>query len=264
MQTELTRANDQLKQRQGMNGTAEMSELLQRLMADHNSYDERIPESEQQQRSKRVVPRASLSDLQVGNKILRGAVDMVHAWKERKQAGNEDASMVLVGPYGTGKTHIARAVLWSIAYTEESGEPIAPAGRFFVASDLMMALSPTQGEFGGSIVSRPSDFIGNAPIVVIDDVGAEQSIPWVGVSPDKQLAEMQARYFRVVDHCYQWRISLVITSNLSLGQLEKHLGGRNWDRLMEMAPRGFMYDLTGVKSWRAKKSGRDSTEAVTE
>lgn len=260
MQTELTRANDQLKSRQPT-GTAEpMETILERLLRDHKSYDERIPESEQHQRSKRIVPRASLDDLQVNDHTLRGAVDMVRAWRDRKQAGNEDASMVLVGPYGTGKTHIARAVLWSIAYTEESGEPIAPAGRFFVASDLMLALSPTHGEYGGSIVSRPSDFIGNAPIVVIDDVGSEQSIPFV--KADDQQAEIQARYFRVIDYCYQWRISLVITSNLSLGQLERHLGGRNWDRLMEMAPRGFMYDLTGVQSWRAKKSGREA-EAVT-
>lgn len=229
-----------------------ISDILQTAL-ERQENQERIPDAEQQ-RSKRVVPQAKLGDLQVEDGILAGAVEMVYAWRDRKRDGYEDASMILVGPYGTGKTHIARAVLWSIAYTTEDGQAVAPAGRFFIASDLMMMLSPTQGEFGGSVVARPSEFIGNAPIVVIDDVGSEQSIPFV--KADDQKMEIQARYFRVIDYCYQWKISMVITSNLSVTQLQAHLGGRNWDRLQEMAPKGFIYDLTGVKSWRAMASGR--------
>lgn len=229
-----------------------ISDILQRAL-ERQEQQERIPETEQQ-RTKRVVPQAKLSDLHIDNQVLQGAVDMVYAWRDRKRAGYDDASMVLVGPYGTGKTHIARAILWSIAYTTEDGQAVAPAGRFFVATDLMLMLSPTQGEFGGSIISRPSDFIGNAPIVVIDDVGSEQSIPFI--KAEDQQSEIKARYFRVIDYCYQWRISLVITSNLSVPQLQTHFGGRNWDRLSEMAPKGFIYDLTGVKSWRSIKSGR--------
>jgi DNA replication protein DnaC len=219
-----------------------------------NEPDARIPASEQ--RKGRVIERATLAELDTSHPTMKAAVAMVRAWADRKTSGHQDASLVLVGPYGTGKTHIARAVLWSISYTVEDGTAIAPAGRFFHASDLMLKLAPTNTDWGGQQVVRPSEFIGNAPIVVIDDIGSEGVIPFIGVDSDKQAAERQARYFRVIDNCYQWNISLVITSNLSIAQLEQHLGGRCWDRLCEMAPKGFMFDLTGVPSWRQKVSGR--------
>lgn len=91
-------------------------------------------------------------------------------------------------------------------------------------------------------------------MIVIDDVGAEQTLPFVG--KDDQEAEKQARYFRVIDYCYGRGISVIMTSNLKPPQLAELLGGRCWDRLSEMAPRGFVIDLSGVPSWRRAQSGR--------
>lgn len=248
--TDLQQANELLLKKQMDKGRPEpINELVKRA-----KEIQAAPFQEMIERPRRIVPRASLSDLQTTHPVLRGAVDMVYRWRNRKQDGYQDASLVLVGPYGTGKTHIARAVLWSIAYAVD-GEPIAPAGRFYTAADLMLKLTPVQSDFGTIEIPRPSSFIGNAPIVVIDDVGSEQRIPFIAA--EMQQEEIQARYFRVIDYCYQWQISLVITSNLSLPALERHLGGRCWDRLCQMAPKGFMYDLTGVPSWRQKASGRN-------
>jgi hypothetical protein len=115
-------------------------------------------------------------------------------------------------------------------------------------------MNPTRNDYGMMDTPRPASFIGNAPMIVIDDVGTEQSIPFI--KAEEQAAEIQARYFRVIDYCYQWQITIVMTSNLSIKQLEKYLGPRNWDRLGQMAPAGFMIDLAGVSSWRQKESGR--------
>jgi DNA replication protein DnaC len=195
-----------------------------------------------------------LSELDVSHTLVKGAVDMCKRWAKRMRRGETGASMVLVGPYGTGKTHIARAVLWSICLTIEGGVPVSPAGKFFHATDLMQKLNPTRTDWGGFDIPLPSTFIGTAPIVVIDDVGSEQTIPFI--KAEDQTTERQARYFRVIDYCYTFNIAVVITSNLSIRQLEKHLGGRAWDRLCQMAPTGFMFDLSGVPSWRQKESGR--------
>ncbi len=48
----------------------------------------------------------------------------------------------------------------------------------------------------------------------------------------------------------------------SLEKLHAHLGDRCWNRLLEMAPKGFMRDLSQVPSWRVTASGRtqDSEE----
>ena len=202
----------------------------------------------------RTVQRATLGELDTRHATVKAAVDMVHRWADIKRDNHQDASVVLCGPVGTGKTHIARAILWSISLATEEGQPVAPAGKFFYANDLLLKFSPASTAWGGAEMPRAGDIIGQAPIVVIDDIGAEGAIPFV--KAEEQDQERQARYFRAIEYCYTWKISLVVTSNLSISQLQQHLGPRCWDRLGQMAPKGFMFDLTGVPSWRQKASGR--------
>lgn len=252
--SELLKANSELLKRQMANGTPKhIADLATAVLnTAPNEPEARIPPSEQVTVG-RTVQRATLGDLDTSHPMMSEAVAIVRKWADRKREGHDDASLVLCGPYGTGKTRIARAALWSICYTVDD-TPVAPMGKFFHAADLLLKLSPTKTEWGGTEVPRPAEFIGNVPIVVIDDVGSEQEIPFV--AKDGQIAEIQARYFRVMDYCYQFNISLILTSNLSIPQLQAHLGGRCWDRLSQMAPKGFMFDLTGVPSWRQKESGR--------
>ena len=205
-------------------------------------------------RASRQIERRTLSELDTSHPTIKAAVDMCHAWVQRKRDGHQDASIVLLGPVGTGKTHIAKALLWSMAYTLEDGTAVGFSGRFFVAADLMMLMQPGRNDYGTTEIPRPVNFIGSVPIVVIDDVGTEQTLPFI--KAEEQATEIQARYFRVIDYCYSWQISLVITSNLSMSQLARILGPRSWDRLGQMAPLGFMMDLTSVPSWRLTRSGR--------
>jgi DNA replication protein DnaC len=211
---------------------------------------------DEQPATKRQIERRTLAELDTANPSVKAAVEMCRRWAQRKRDGHTDASIILCGPVGTGKTHIAKAVLWSMAYTLDDGTAVGYAGKFFVASDLISLLSPTRNDYGVTETPRPAQFIGNAPIVVIDDVGSEGTIAYIKTDDETQAAEIQARYFRVVDYCYSWNVSLVITSNLSIPQLAQHVGRRSWDRLGQMAPAGFMIDMTGVPSWRQRMSGR--------
>lgn len=195
--------------------------------------------------------RVTLAQLDTSDRRVAQAVAAAREWAERKRAGHDEASLVLVGPTGAGKTHIARAILWSMvqAAVDDDGATIEgtqrPVGRFYVANEAIQRLDAA---------TLASQLVGNAPIVVLDDVGAEQNIEYI--SAEGQAREKQHRYFKLVNYCYDFRVSLIITSNLSLGLLKDVMGDRAWSRLLQMAPSGFMLDLTGVMDWRARQSGR--------
>lgn len=207
----------------------------------------------------KIPRRRTLAELDTSvHPRMKRAVDMARSWQRRRRE-QPNASLVLVaagvtGPdgkpdllrtgYGCGKTHIALACLWSVCYMLDD-EPVAPAGKFFLAEQLVANLAAD---------TPPAAELGNAPIVVIDDVGAEGTIPYV--AKESQDHERHARYFKAVNHCYERGVSVIITGNLRMDDLAYHIGGRAWSRLLQMAPRGYMLDMTGVPDWRRREGGR--------
>lgn len=200
--------------------------------------------------------------------LVKTAVNAAREWrklrsnqlkenKRQHEAGEEvtvkpHASLVLLATgkdavkctgYGCGKTHIAKAVLWSEAFVLD-GKPFAPSGNFYEAARLIANLD---GE------TQPSAEI-SGPILVIDDVGTEGTIPFVGVAAQDN--ERHARYFKAINYCYDAGISVVITANLKASELAAHIGGRAWSRLLQMAPSGLIVDLTGVPDYRRRQGGR--------
>jgi hypothetical protein len=146
---------------------------------------------------------------------------------------------------------------------EDMPDTLIPAGRFFMANELLMMLAPTDGDFGMSHTPRVPGLIGYPPLVVIDDVGGQQTLQYISQQNKGyfQEREIEARYFRFINHCYDYQISVIITTNLSLAgghgcDLAKHIGGRAWDRLCQMAPAGYMIGMGNVPSWRVKAGGR--------
>ena len=227
-----------------------------------------VPHVADDELAAKLPKRRKLSDLDASwHPKVASAIEAAREWQARRnrqgeQGKPQNASLVLIASgirtedgfvdpsctgYGCGKTHIALACMWAESYTDESGTPVAPAGKFFEAARLITNLSPGES---------PAWEIGAAPIIVIDEVGDEGFIPFVKQDADSQAFERQARYRSVIDYCYRNGVSVVMTSNLTATQLAKHIGGRAWDRLAEMAPLGFIVDMTGVPSWRMKESGR--------
>lgn len=165
-----------------------------------------------------------------------------------KDANKTEPDMDRTG-YGCGKTHIARAICWSERTVTMEGVPVAPMGTLFLGHDILGLLG-SSGE--GDLEMRA--ILGTSPIMAIDDIGAEGEIPFI--KADRQEQERQARYFRIINYCYEKGVSVVITANLTIPQLAAHVGGRCWSRLMEMAPQGFIIDMTGCPDWRRRTSGR--------
>jgi len=203
--------------------------------------------------------RVTLSQLQNIHPKVTEAKQAAQQWAANKQAGHLDSSLILFGPNGIGKTHIALSILWSMCY-QVDGQTVAPIGKFFLSDDLLARLDADDDPT--NLSSNLARLIPNnsmidptiqpCPIIVIDDIGAERDIQY---SKDQEKAR-HVRFFRVIDYCYKKQISVIITSNLSLDGLKAHLGPRSWDRLLQMAPRGQMVDMSGVTSWRKRSGGR--------
>ena len=213
----------------------------------------------------RRLERVTLGTLDTSHPQVATAVKMARAWADRKRDGYDNASLVLCGPNGVGKTHIARAIWWSMTYTATDNDAAVPGtqqpvGKFFISNDLMGLMGVSKDHETGIVIPvRASSIIGNAPLVVIDDVGAEQAIPFVAAAD--QETERHARFFKIVDYCYTVNISLIITSNCRIPELAERVGRRAWDRIAHMAPRlpsgeSFVLDLFNVPSYRMKDSGR--------
>lgn len=199
------------------------------------------------------------------------AIQAARNWASRKIGGLERISLVLVASqvllpdgrpdpnrtgYGVGKTHIARAIQWASYFSLDDGTPIAPAGKFYAAHDLMELLGSgnTMRDLAPPFTDTSAGRVDGTPVLVIDDVGTEGTLPYVAAG--RQEAELHARYFEVINYCYRMKISVVVTANMKVDELAAHMGGRAWSRLQEMAPAGFIVDMTGVPDYRRKVGGR--------
>ncbi len=84
-------------------------------------------------------------------------------------------------------------------------------------------------------------------MLIIDDVGK--------VRP-RDYSFLQGVYFRIIDYRYSNGMPVILTSNLSLTELEAHIGGACADRLVEMAGKENFIVMTG-KSYRGNKLKKD-------
>lgn len=245
---------------------------------------------------------AKLSDLVTTHPQVADAVQAARDWKKLKAEGVENISLVLSGPNGAGKTHIARAILWSIrAEVGDLAEGYQGLvendavigheihlGRFHKAANLLVKLGPYTDDDGRMREPNPGYFVGDSQIIVLDDFGANVSLPYI--KGEAQIDEIQTRWFLFFDYCMGrkkvvaepvhytvsddgvamsgWKHdripyppSLIITTNLDIGggdksELAKYVGMRVWSRLQEFCPAGFMVNMRDVPDWRKKRSGR--------
>ena len=121
--------------------------------------------------------------------------------------------LLITGPCGTGKTHIAVAILHAIL---EKGYP----GLFVTVPDL---LAEIRKSFNNDGESKKIKEIMTARFLVLDDLGAEKTTDWV-----------QEQLYMIINHRYEYELPTVITSNLNIGQLAQKIGERSASRLLEM------------------------------
>ncbi len=120
--------------------------------------------------------------------------------------------LILLGGYGTGKTHLAAAIANYVVQDHRMQV------YFAVAPDLLHHLRATYAP--GSDVTYDERFeqIRSVYLLIIDDLGAEQSTPWA-----------VEKLYQIFNYRYNLRLPTVVTSNIDLDRLDPRICSRLCD-----------------------------------
>jgi len=161
------------------------------------------------------------------------------AWEamSKWESVEESGSILLLSPdlYGVGKTHLASALVNHLLESTESVR-LTKNGLFrartcpvYFTGEVAL-LSRIRSTFNrrGEDSESEEDFytlMAGMELLIIDDVGK--------VRP-RDPAFLQSVYYRIIDERYGFELPIILLSNLSLAELENHIGGACADRLREM------------------------------
>jgi DNA replication protein DnaC len=140
---------------------------------------------------------------------LREAYDIA-----RRYANDPMGWLVLSGPYGCGKTHLAAAVAQQHLATHQSV-------FFAVVPDLLHHLRAAFGPNSEITHDAMFDAIREVGLLVLDDLGAENGTAWA-----------QEKLFQIINYRYNYRMPTVITTN---HQLQSRLDERLRSRLSDLS-----------------------------
>ena len=124
-----------------------------------------------------------------------------------------------MGPYGSGKTHLASAIA---NYRASQGFPV----MFVVVPDMLDHLRATFSPNSETSYDRRFDEIRTAPLLILDDMGSQAAKPWV-----------QEKLYQLYNYRYNAELPTVITTADALEEIDPRLRARLMDRrLVRIAP----------------------------
>jgi DNA replication protein DnaC len=106
--------------------------------------------------------------------------------------------LLLTGPNGCGKTHLAAAI--ANRCRQRGERPL-----FLFVPDLLDYLRHLMTDEGGASFLDGFNQLKNAPLLILDDLGAHSDVPWV-----------RDRLFQLINHRYAGRMPSVFTFSLTL------------------------------------------------
>lgn len=129
---------------------------------------------------------------------------------------SEDSKGIrLVGTYGCGKTHLAAAIIHRLA---ENGI----GGVFVVVPELLRAIRKSYNQ-PGEDTEKLMGAAEEAPLLVLDDLGAEKPSDWV-----------REQLYVIINRRYENMLPTIVTTNCSTQELVDRIGQRTVSRLIEM------------------------------
>jgi len=171
-------------------GHPELSSLDMMTSKTFGSFDERAHEGLQSD---------ELKSLQ---KVLKAA----HTFAEKPKGW-----MVMLGTYGSGKTHLAAAIA---NYRAGLGDP----PLFVMVPDLLDHLRATFSPQSATTFDRRFDEIRTAPLLVLDDLGTQSMTPWV-----------REKLYQLFNYRYNAELPTVITTSDSLDEMDARIRSRLLD-----------------------------------
>ena len=120
--------------------------------------------------------------------------------------------LVLTGPYGSGKTHLAAAIA---NHRASQGYPV----MFVVVPDLLDHLRATFSPDSTTRYDQRFEEVRTIPLLVLDDLGTQATTPWV-----------REKLYQLLNHRYNAVLPTVITTADRLDQIDERLRSRMLDQ----------------------------------
>lgn len=142
---------------------------------------------------------------------IRGFCDSID------QRLDEGEGLWMMGDIGTGKTSLAMLISKLAA---DRGRTVAVYSAPRLLAEIRRTYDAEVGEDGYLAFF---DRLTSVDLLHLDDLGAEKRTDWV-------LEQLYA----IIDRRYEEQRSVVVTTNLDVGQLEEQVGARTVSRIVEM------------------------------
>lgn len=133
----------------------------------------------------------------------------------------EDVGLILRGIPGSGKTHIAVAILHAVM---ERGF----SGSYANFTDLLSRLRDSYNAGAREVEGELLRQVDDVDLLVLDDVGAESTSDWV-----------RDRLYLIINRRYENARATIVTTNCDEAELEARIGPRTASRLYEMCSGDF-------------------------
>ena len=148
--------------------------------------------------------------------------------------------IMLVGPVGTGKTHLAAAIMNQLTYDMHDV-------MFGTMADIISRMKQTFGGYAHETELDILNALTGADLLIIDDMGKEKASDYASTV-----------IYQIVNRLYEDEKPLIITTNCFPQDFETNMGERGkaiMSRLSEMCETVIM----GGADWRRKEGRQDGT-----
>lgn len=129
----------------------------------------------------------------------------------QKFAEKPQGWLVLMGSYGTGKTHLAAAIGHYRAAL--GNEPI-----FTVVPDLLDHLRATFSPNSSASYDHVFNQVRSADLLILDDLGTQSATPWA-----------REKLYQILNYRYETRLPTVITTASTLDEIDPRIRSRMLD-----------------------------------
>ncbi|RMG71424.1 MAG: AAA family ATPase [Chloroflexi bacterium] len=119
--------------------------------------------------------------------------------------------LLLIGDYGSGKTHLAAAIA---NYRSQRGDKV----MFVTVPDLLDYLRVTFNPSSPATFDQRFHAVRNVKLLILDDIGTENPTAWV-----------KEKLFQIIDYRYVAKLPTVLTTSKNFEQLDERLQTRLLD-----------------------------------
>jgi DNA replication protein DnaC len=152
-------------------------------------------------------------------------------------AKSPEGWLILVGVNGCGKTHLAAAIA---NHLRREGKSVL----FIVVTDLLDYLRSTFNPETRVSYDELFERIKKAPVLILDDFGEQSATPWA-----------QEKLYQLINYRYNARLATVITTCLSLDEIERRISSRMVDPSLSLVLNINAPDYRGdIKAPRAREA----------